>query len=940
MVMRVPVSTYRLQLHQHLGFRGALEVVEYLHRLGISDCYMPSILMAAPGSQHGYDIVDHGQIDPALGSEQELLELSDALRARDMGLVLDVVPNHMCIASPLNGWWADVLEHGPSSPFAHYFDIDWDPPAAALKTRVLLPILGDQYGAVLERGEIQIRYEQDAFAAAYGEIRLPIAPRTWPHVLGPMLEEVRAARGDADPYVHELESILTSLEHLPLRTETHRAKVRERRREKEIVKRRLAALRDACPEVASALAAAVAALNEQTPQGLERLEALLADQGYRPCHWRVAADEINYRRFFDINELAAIRVEEPAVLRAVHAIPLRLVKQGVVTGLRVDHIDGLLAPGRYLDELRRALDAAGAARPAYVVVEKILAPGEALPAWQVQGTTGYEVAALLTGVLVEPAGVDAIEETYVAFTGQHDAFADVVYESKQLVLESAMSAELTVLARKLDDISEQHRSTRDFTRNSLQAALAELVACFPVYRTYIEPGAGRVAEPDRRHIELAIAEAKRRNPATSASIYDFLGDVLLLHHPPGIDAAQLEARRDFVLRFQQLTSPVMAKGLEDTAFYRHYPLAALNEVGGRAGAISIDGFHAACARRAREMPLGMSATSTHDTKRGEDVRARLCALSEIPALWRRALLRLAELAAPCRPAPDLPGWNALYLLLETLVGAWPPGMDAPDADFVARIQQYMNKALKEAKIHTSWINPNDAYDRRIAEFIAAVLAPDTGAPFLAELARLRGEVERPGWFNSLTQVVLKIGVPGVPDFYQGSELWNFSLVDPDNRRPVDFALRARLLDEILREGEAAPDAYVDGLRARLPDPRLKLWVTAHALRARRRHRAVFERGGHAPLAAAGAHRDRVIAFTRAHEGAAVHVICGRHFTAVAPPAQDPIGAAWGDTTVALASAGGAGGLRDVLTGRRFDGRVLALRDVFAHLPVALLEARP
>lgn len=967
--MRIASSTYRLQLGHEQGFSGALELVGYLHELGITDCYLSPILAAAPGSTHGYDVVDHGRTDPALGTEAELIAFATELRERDMGLIFDVVPNHMCISSPENYWWTDVLENGPSSPFARYFDIDWDPPKADLKAKVLLPILGDQFGRVLERGEIAICYEGETFVAAYHEKRLPIAPRTWTHLLEPMIAELRASSGERDPRVEELESIVTSLEHLPLRTETDRAKVRERQREKEIAKRRLAALAAAHPEVKRALDHAVASINgtPDNPASVDRLEALLADQGYRPSFWRVASDEINYRRFFDINELAAIRVEEPAVFRAVHAIPLRLARLGLVTGLRIDHVDGLLSPRQYLHDLQRAfgpmagtadLGQPGGSPPVspggspalraascYVVVEKILSADERLPReWPVQGTTGYEVAALLTGVQMCASGVDAVHELYQAFTGSRASLADVIYESKKLVLRSSMSSELTVLARKLDDISEQHRTSRDFTLNSLQEALGELVACFPVYRTYVEANASAVSAEDWRQIELAIARAKRRNPATSASIYDFLRGLLLLEHPDGLDDSQLAARRDFVLRFQQLTSPTMAKGLEDTAFYRHVPLVAVNEVGagGQLGTVTIEKFHTECARRAIEAPFGLSATGTHDTKRGEDTRARLGVLSELPALWRSSLVKLAELARPHKPSHDLPDANEEYLLYQTLVGAWPGKLDTPDATFVARIQQYMNKALKEAKVHSSWINPNEPYERDVQAFIATLLDPAASAAFLAELASLRETIAYAGYFNALSQVVLKIGVPGVPDFYQGSELWDLSLVDPDNRLPVDFALRRRLLAELRRASDGDPVALVEQLLSDLADGRIKMFVTMRGLAFRRAHRDVFERGSYEPLAVSGDHGDRVIAFTRSYGGRGVIVVCGRHFTAIAEPPQRPVGPRWGATSLELGRIAGSR-FRDALTGRTLEAsarRTLELRDVFAQLPMAMLEAVP
>jgi len=935
--MPVPFSTYRLQLHGFSsGFVAATEVIDYLAQLGVGAVYLSPTLAAAAGSTHGYDIVDHARIDPALGTEADMVRFAEAVRDHAMGLVLDVVPNHMCITSADNIWWRDVLENGPSSPYSTYFDIDWSPPKSDLHDRVLLPILGDQYGNVLERGEITIRHEGDSFVAAYFDVRLPIAPRTWGHVLEPAIELLKQSQGEASPLLLELESILTAVEHLPARTETERAKVRERRREKEIAKQRLTALL-ADPVAKQAIDAAIAELNAD----VDHVEALLADQGYRPSHWRVAADEINYRRFFDINELAAIRIEQPAVLRAVHEVALRMIKQKLATGLRIDHIDGLLSPYQYLVDLERALRQATAdagidpqAAPCYLVVEKILADGERLPErWPIHGTTGYEVGTAITRLLVDQVGLDKLSDVYRSFTGNRTPRADIVYDSKELVLQSAMSAELTVLARKLDDISEQHRSTRDFTLNSLQHALSELIACFAVYRTYIDP-AESISPTDRRQIEAAIAEARRRNPATSASIYDFLRQLLLLEDPPNIDSAQIAARRDFVLRFQQLTSPVMAKGLEDTAFYRHVPLVALNEVGGGAklAAMTIDAFHAECTDRARRSPASMSATATHDSKRGEDLRARLCVLSEVPAAWRRTLARVAQLA----PATHEPDANEEYLLYQTLLGAWPPGTDQPTPELVSRIQAYMQKAMKEAKVNTSWVNPNDERDRAVDRYIAVVLDHTICAPLLAELATLRTRIELPGYCNALTQLVLKLGVPGVPDIYQGCELWDHNLVDPDNRRPVDYELRKRRLAELRREAEVDPAALVDRLFAAPADGAIKMYVLHRGLMLRRAHKDVFLHGGFTPLATTGPHRDRAIAFERTHGGKRIVIACGRHFLKVNESGGAPVGACWRDTAIELTADAT---LRDAFTGRRIEskGKTLGLDQVFAHLPVAMLE---
>jgi (1->4)-alpha-D-glucan 1-alpha-D-glucosylmutase len=955
--LRIPVATYRLQLNRDLGFVRALGLVDYLHELGVGACYASPLLEAMPGSNHGYDVIDHGRINPELGTEGELVAFAKELSRRDMGMILDLVPNHMCVAGSKNRWWSDVLENGPSSPYARFFDIDWQPPKADLRAKVLLPILGDQFGCVLEDRAIALEYEDDTFIARYYETRLPIAPRTWHHILEPALEAMTRSLGGSDPGVLELESILTALRHLPLRTDTEEARVRERLREKEIIKRRLRTLLESGPAAKQAVDEAVTALNGVAgePSSVDRLEDLLADQGYRPASWRVACDEINYRRFFDINELAAIRVEEPAVFRAVHEVPLRLAKQGLITGLRIDHVDGLLAPAQYLADLQRTFGPLlggpgnpGKEKPsAYIVVEKILGPGERIPSrWPVQGTTGYAFNALLTGLLVDGEGLTALAGTYASFTGRSAPFEQVVYDSKKLVLETAMSSELTVLARKVDTISEQHRTSRDFTLDSLQAALAELVACFPVYRTYVGPDDEVVTEEDRLQIERAVREAKRKNPATSGSIFDFLRGLLLLEDSPRLDAADRAARRDFVLRFQQLTGPVTAKGLEDTAFYRHFPLSALNEVGGgHHGAISLGAFHAANLERLKATPHGMSATATHDSKRGEDVRARLCVLSEMAEPWRD-LLEAASRANRALKAEvggvSVPDANEEYLLYQTILGAWPAASTVASADFVARIQRYMQKALREAKVHTSWINPNEAYERAVSDFVAAVLDAGKSGVFLGALGALRAKLEHAGWFNSLAQLVLKIGSPGLPDFYQGSELWDLSLVDPDNRGPVDFEHRIALLASITREAEADAPAMIDRMVATLEDGRIKMYVMNRALLFRRAHRELFERGTYEPVPAAGAHARSVVAFARRHEGRSVIVVAGRLLGSVAAPPDSPLGQRWGTTVLEVAAPPGR--YRDALTGETHDvardgSRArLPLSRVFAHLPVAVLEA--
>ena len=973
---RIPGCSYRLQLNKGFNFRDATALVDYLDALGVTDIYASPFLTARPGSAHGYDVIDHGRLNPEIGTESDLDALVAALKQRGMGLIMDVVPNHMCIASTDNGWWNDVLENGRSSPFAAFFDIDWHPPKTELHEKVLIPVLGEQYGRVLENQEISIEYGAGAFFARYWESRFPLGPRTILPLLEPIVADLRRSHPPEHPDVLEIESIVTATTHLPTRWDIEPEKVRERMREKEIVKRRLDALVSGSAAVRDALERSLAAINgdKRNPRSFDRLEALLADQAYRLSFWGVAAEEINYRRFFDINDLAAIRVELPNVLDAVHDKAFQLLREGKVTGLRVDHVDGLMDPPQYLQNLQHAVGANGAdadpgapapppvvAQPGdrlqtYVVVEKILSGDEFLPRdWPVHGTTGYEFLNTVNGLFVDSGGARAIERLYQRLREGRGEFEDLLYLAKRLILRTAMSSELYVLAQRLDRISEQHRWSRDFTQNSLHLALAEVIACFPVYRTYIQAASTEVSAGDRQHVLRAIRDAKRRNRSTSESVFDFIADILLLRDPDGLSDAERSERREFVLRLQQLTGPVMAKGLEDTVFYRYFPLASLNEVGGRPTGGGIDPLrvHAWNTRRLAEWPHGLSTTATHDTKRGEDVRARLNVLSEMPRDWQRVLRHWQRLNRRLKSIVDdvrIPGTNEEYLIYQTLIGAWP--MDAIDADptdeareaLRVRINAYMTKALREAKLHTSWINVNAPYERGVAQFIDLLLQPSSGGPFIAELRRFVAGIAVPGICNSLAQVVLKVTAPGVPDIYQGNELWDLSLVDPDNRRPVDFAARRELLSEVTAHGDAElAEIYRTSLR-RPADGRVKLLVTTRALHHRRRHRALYDTGGYLALGVEGDHPRNVVAFARTLDGAAPALtVVGRLFASIASAGDLPIGEAWGDTRLLLPSGLPRSRYRDVLTGSlvavdaSHGAPALRLAHTFANLPVAILE---
>jgi (1->4)-alpha-D-glucan 1-alpha-D-glucosylmutase len=979
---RVPTATYRLQLNPGFTFRDAADLAPYLHALGVSDCYVSPVLQAGAGSSHGYDVSDHSRLSPELGGEEGLEALAAALRGHQMGLILDAVPNHMGIAGPRNAWWMDVLENGPGSVCAPYFDIDWRPVNPALKNKVLLPLLEDQYGRVLEAGKIRLGYEEGAFFLSYYQARLPVAPCTFPVILERPLADLAGALGEGHPHLRELRSILTAIRYLPPRTDLSPEKVRERHREKEVIKRRLAALAASSPHVQAAIEGSVRALNGAAgdPRSFDPLHALIERQAYRLAFWRVAAEEINYRRFFDVNELAAIRMELPEVFQATHQVLFRLLAEGKASGLRIDHPDGLRDPAGYFRQLQehyvlaRADLAPGcrpeglaravadrlraghgpAARPLYVVAEKVLVEGEPLPPdWAVDGTTGYEFLNAVNGLFVDGDAREAFDRAYQSFTGDSAGYDQRVGSAKKMTMLVSMASEINALAHRLDRIAERNRRCRDFTLNSLTFALREVIACLPVYRTYIT-GPGAVSPRDRSVVELAVEEAKRRNPRTAETVFDFVRDAVLLGGLEDFPEADRPRLVEWALTFQQLTGPVVAKSVEDTVFYTYNRLVSLNEVGGspdQFGA-SVATFHRKNAERLGRWPHSLLATSTHDTKRSEDVRARLNVLSELPGEWQAALARWGRLNSSKKavvedqPAPDR---NDECLLYQTLLGAWPAGAAAAEAvaPFRERVAAYMQKATKEAKSHTSWINPNEEYDAAVAQFVARLLPDGAGGPFLNDLLALQRRVAFFGYFNSLAQVLLKLTCPGVPDLYQGAELWDFSLVDPDNRRPVDYRHRREALAELRGRIDGASHDLTQlagELLANLSDGRIKLYLIYQALNFRRAHEGVFAHGEYLPLETAGPLRDHVCAFARlAGDGAALVVVPRLVARLTGGAERPPLGPeVWGETRLLLPPR---------LAGRRyrnvFTAEVLApssqegipdphLGTVLARFPVALL----
>ncbi|HEX2079046.1 MAG TPA: malto-oligosyltrehalose synthase [Longimicrobium sp.] len=949
---RIPTATYRLQFNRDFTFRHATALVPYLAELGVSDLYASPYLQARPGSMHGYDIVDHKRLNREIGTRRDLARMSAALREHGLGHVLDIVPNHMGIAMGARGrrnrWWMSVLENGPSSDYARHFDIDWNPRNPELAGKVLLPVLGDQYGRVLEKGELRLVYEAGQFRIEYYENVFPAAPASTAAVLELALEKLSAPADDPDRM--ELESVAAALRRLPPARRRDPESVKERSRERIVNRRRLRDLVYRSDAVRQALDAAVAQFNGTPGDGhsFDALDRLLGEQAYRLAYWRVAAEEINYRRFFDVNDLAGVRVERGRVFQATHRLIRTLVHEGVVTGLRIDHPDGLYDPRRYLVNLQRMAMGLERTENFYVLVEKILTGDEPLPdEWPVEGTVGYEFLNRVNGLFVAAANEEKMDAIYRAFTGLRDDFETLVYEKKRLILRSSLVSELTVLTTLLDRISERNRCSRDFTWGSLRDALREVIACFPVYRTYIEAGSGAVTERDRGYVEQAVELAKERNRTTSPDVFDFVRNTLLLEWPDSLDPAAARQHERFVMKFQQLTGPVMAKGVEDTTFYVFNRLVSLNEVGGEPDrfGLSPEEFHAFNLERAERWPHALSTSSTHDTKRSEDVRARINVLSEIPELWSERVnawhgFNAAKLRRDGkRPVPDA---NDEYLLYQSLVGAWPFGEldDQARQDFTGRVQAYMEKATREAKRHTSWLNPNAAYDEGLRDFVADVLAGGENA-FLDDLLPFQRTVARLGMVNSLAQTLVKIASPGVPDIYQGQESWDFSLVDPDNRRPVDYELRRGLMASIeAGRGEAGLRGAAREMVEGWEDGRIKLHVVQTALRMRLALPDAFTGGAYVPLPAEGDRAEHVVAFARTGEGAAAIAVVPR---LVAALTRDrgfaiPEAADWAGTRIPLPGEL-AGHYRNALTGEelRAGRHGLDASEVFADLPIALLE---
>lgn len=889
----IPRATYRLQLHAGFPFAAAAQVAPYLARLGVSHVYSSPYLQATPGSTHGYDVVDPRAVNRDLGGEAAHAAFSEALGRAGLGQVLDVVPNHMAIGGPENPWWWDVLENGPASRYAGHFDVDWTHPEPHLRNRVLLPVLDDHYGRVLERGDLRLVWDGQQFTIRFGDRRFPVAPPSLDDLL-----RLAAVRAGSD----ELAFLADAFAGLPPSSAVDRASVERRHRDKEVLGRRLAEL-VADPVILEAIDAAVAATNAD----VDALDRLLERQNYRLAWWTAASRDLGYRRFFDVSTLAGVRAEDERVFQDTHARVLDWLARGVLDGVRIDHPDGLLDPEGYLRRLRWA------SPRAWVVVEKILEPGESLRrSWPVAGTTGYDFLRLAGGLFLDPDGIAPLRALQAEVTGEARPFAEIVRASKAHVLREVLGSELARLTALLLDVAERHRRHRDHTRHVLHEAIAAILVAFPVYRTYVrvdEDGEGRptahITPEDEAVIATAVGAAIETHPELPPDLLWFIADLLRLRITG-------EPELEFALRFQQLTGPVMAKGVEDTAFYRDLSVLAANEVGGDPAnpAVPPEAFHAEQAAIQERWPSTMLAASTHDTKRGEDVRARLAVLTEIPERWRAVVGELREHAAAGRSEAG-PDGHAEYLALQAIVGAWPIEVE--------RLIAFLEKALREAQLRTSWARPDEGYEAAVGRWAVAALADEQ---FRAAVDAFVAGILRPARLNSLAQTLLRLTAPGVPDLYQGSELWTLTLVDPDNRRPVDFGLRERLLAEI----EAGPPGLAHLVPA-LDDPadpgRPKLALIRAALGVRRRCPDAFgEDARYRPLVAGGPHGANVVAFAR-----------GEEVVTVVPRLTTRLGEGWPGTTLELPP----GRWHDELSGRVHDpGGPLPVADLLGAVPVALL----
>ncbi|MGF1478738.1 MAG: malto-oligosyltrehalose synthase [Cyanophyceae cyanobacterium] len=925
--MRIPTATYRLQFHSGFNFEAAKNVVSYLAELGISDLYASPIFKAKAGSTHGYDVVDPTELNPELGSQKTFDELNSKLQHHDMGWLQDIVPNHMAYNSQ-NKFLMDVLEHGTDSEYFDFFDIAWNQPYEDMQGRVLTPLLGNFYGESLENGEIQLSYDQDGLSVNYYDLKLPLKIETYAQFMTYNLGKLSKTLGREHTDFIKLLGILYLTKNIP--TET---KGKERKDQATFVKGILWELYEQNEAVKDFINDNLETFNGRSgnPESFNLLDSLLSEQFYRLSFWKVGAEELNYRRFFTVNELISVKVEEARVFNVTHALIEKLVEDGKITGLRIDHIDGLYDPTRYLERLRNKVG------NTYVTVEKILELEEELPRyWSVQGTSGYDFLNYVNGVLCQIENEAEFDRIYQQFTGITTPYEELVIQKKALIEERNLAGDVDNLSILLKKIASQTREGKDFTQYGLKRALVEVLTLFPIYRTYIT--AQRVMQSDKQYISEAIARAKERDPLLVKEL-SYIEKILLREFEETLSEPQKQEQLHFVMRLQQMTGPLMAKGVEDTLFYVYNRLISLNEVGGNPGqlGVTLAEFHEFNQFRNKYWQQSMSTTATHDTKRGEDGRSRLNVLSEIPEAWQQQLQHWREINQTQkikRGKKLIPSANDEYFFYQTLIGSFPFEQDQFES-FVGRLKDYIIKAVREAKVHTAWLRPDSEYEDGFLQFIDAVLNSESHQ-FLSEFLPFQNKIASYGVFNSLSQVLLKYASPGVPDLYQGTELWDLSMVDPDNRRPVDYDQRQSFLKEIQQNIGSNILHLVYELLKAPEDGRVKLFLTYQILQTRKAYLNVFQRGGYEPLATQGQYAEHIIAFARSYEKRTIVAVVPRFFTNIIQPGELPVGDLWQDTQIGLPPYMSSVWKNAITSQSIKTNGILSISEALQHFPLALL----
>lgn len=941
------MATYRIQFNQRLRFHHARTLVPYLHRLGISELYASPILKARTGSAHGYDVTDPTRLNPELGTEADFEVLIQKLKNYGLGLLLDIVPNHMAL-SPENPWWLDFLENGLCSPYARFFDIDFDATNDCLKNKVLLPILGSPLSQVLGEKELHLTLERTGFFLQYHDYRLPLEVKSYYLVLSRRLSTLENASQPHQSDFKQFRQITDALAGLPSVFELSSGNACECYRERQTIKQACLNLLNTSPKIRTFILNNIACFNgeKEDYRDITLLKQILERQIYRLDFWQTGRERINYRRFFDISDLIGIRVETPEVFQATHALISRLVREGKVTGLRIDHIDGLYDPLKYLRQLQHQLapDTKQTSQPPgfYVVVEKILAEGERLPeAWPVSGTTGYDFLNMVNTLFVATDGVCHLAETYSRFTSLSTPFDNVVYERKKQIIKELFPGEICFMDKKLAHLAGQYRHNLNLSAKELTEALIEVTACLPVYRTYLRDFT--VSPRDQHYLNLAFQKARRQNPTLARTSFDFLKCVLSLDIPRHLTPDKKSSWLKFVLRWQQLTGAIMAKGCEDTVLYNYNRLLSLNEVGGNPASpgLTVAEFHRRNLESQAHWPYTFNATSTHDTKRSEDVRARINVLAEMPKEWAKRLTRWQQLNQAKKTkvnALPVPEPNLEMLLYQTLVGAWPLA-EEEIVGFKKRLQAYLVKASREAKTLTNWLSPNTEYERAVITFLKSILASSAPNEFLKDFLQFQAQIAYYGAINSLAQVLLKITSPGVPDFYQGTELWDFSLVDPDNRRPVNFRKRTGFLNTLIAQEANDRPSLLQQILKSWTDGRVKLYVTYKALNARRTHRQVFLEGDYIPLQTEGQKQEHVCVFARRKGGTWALVVVPRLVSKLAPVGTLPLGRPVGGKTLLFLPQDVPQYWLNVFTGEKIKAsrkNSLAMSKTLRLFPVTLL----